>query len=158
MSSRQDSIRKRITDDHQAAITILKSFTPEQWAKPAPSEQDAPWAAKDVLAHLADSEGGILGQLNRCLAGEVTVPDGFDLSRWNRRVVQKRAESSIADLLGIIETTHQQVLQRLETVSDAELDKTGKHARGDVITIEEFFTRITEHRKQHAEELKKVVG
>ena len=59
---------------------------------------------------------------------------------------------------GTIEATHQQVLQRLETVSDAELDKTGKHARGDVITIEEFFTRITEHRKQHAEELKKVVG
>jgi len=158
MSARKDTIRKRITDDHEVAIKILKSFTPEQWAKPAPSEQDAPWTAKDVLAHLADSEGGILGQISRCLAGEVTVPDGFDLARWNRRVVQKRAESSIADLLNSIEATHQQVLQRLETVSDAELDKKGKHARGDVITIEEFFTRITEHRRQHAEELKKGVG
>lgn len=156
--TRKDTIRQRIIEDHDVSMKILKSITPEQWATPVPSENDAPWTAKNVLAHLADSEGGILGQLNRSLAGEVTIPEGFDLSRWNRRVVQKQANASVDDLLNNIEATHQKVLERFETVSEAELDKKDKHARGDIITIEEFFIRITEHRRQHAEELKKAIS
>ena len=57
----------------------------------------------------------------------------------------------------MIETGHAQVLATLNTVSEADFDKTGRHARGDVITVEQFFIRITEHRRQHAEELQKAV-
>ena len=43
-------------------------------------------------------------------------------------------------------------------VREADLDLTGRHARGDVLTIEGFFHRITEHRRQHAQELAKNLG
>jgi len=158
MSSRKDSIRQTILADHATGWAILTSITPEQWEKPAPSEEDAPWKARDVLAHLAVSEPGQLGQLTRCLKGEVTVPDDFDLRRFNRRSVQKQAEKSVADLLKEIETAHAQVLAALDTASEADLDKTGRHARGDILTVEQFFIRITEHRREHAEELQKAVG
>jgi hypothetical protein len=158
MSSRKASIRQTILADHAAAMTILNGLTPEQWEKAVPSEEGAQWKARDVLAHLAVSEGGQLGQLTRCVAGEVTVPDDFDLTRFNRRSVQKQAEKSVADLLKEIETGHAQVLATLEAVSEADLDKTGRHARGDVLTVEGFFRRITEHRREHAEEIQKAVG
>ena len=158
MSSRKDSIRQTILADHAACMAILNSFTPEQWEKPAPSEEDAPWKARDVLAHIAVSEGGQLGQIQRCVKGEVTVPDDFDLRRFNRRSVQKQADRSTADMLKEIETGHAQALAALDTVTEADLDKTGRHARGDIITVEEFFTRITDHRRRHAEELQKAVG
>ncbi len=156
--SRKDSIRQRITADHAACMTILNSFTPEQWEMPAPSDEGAQWKARDVLAHLAVSEGGQLGQITRCLAGEVPVPDDFDLTRFNRRSVQKQAEKSVAELLNAIEAGHTRVLATLETVSDADFDKSGRHARGDVITVERFFIRTTKHRRTHAEELQKAVG
>ena len=158
MPSRKDSIRKRITDDHKVSLEILKSFTPEQWAKPAPSEDDAPWTAKNVLAHIATSEGGQLGQIQRCIKGEVTVPDDFDLRRFNRRSVQKNADKSVDDHFKEIETQHQNMLKALDEVAESDLDKSGRHARGDVITVEAMFIRTTEHRRQHAEELKKVTG
>jgi hypothetical protein len=50
------------------------------------------------------------------------------------------------------------VLAALDGISEADLDKTGRHARGDTLTIEQFFHRITEHRRQHAEELAKNLG
>ena len=156
--SRKDSIRQRITADHAACIALLNSFTPEQWELPAPSDEGAQWKARDVLAHLAVSEGGQLGQIERCLKGEAPVPDDFDLTRFNRRSVQKQAEKSVADLLKEIETGHTRVLATLETVSDADFDKSGRHARGDVITVEQFFIRTTEHRLQHATELKKALS
>jgi hypothetical protein len=158
MSSRIDAIRQTILADHAACMAILNSLTPEQWEQPAPSEQDAPWKARDVLAHLAVSEGGQLYQVKKCLAGEPPVPDDFDLTRFNRRSVQKQAERSVADMLKEIETGHAQVLALLDTVAEADLDKTGRHARGDILTAEQFFTRITEHRRQHAEELKRALS
>ena len=157
MSSRKDLIQQTITTDHAACMAILKAFTPEQWDLPAPSEEAAPWKARDVLAHIAVSELGQLGQITRCLAGEVTVPDDFDLSRFNRRSVQKQAEKTAAQLLADIETGHTQVLATLANVAEADLDKTGRHARGDTLTIEQFFIRITEHRRQHAEELQRAL-
>lgn len=158
MTARTDSIRQRITADHTASLAIFNAFTPAQWEHPAPSESDAPWKARDVLAHLAVSEGGQLGQLTRCISGEVTVPPDFDLSRFNRRSAQKQADRSIADLLADIETGHQQVLAALDKVADADLDKTGRHARGDIISVEQFFIRITEHRLEHAQQLKQAIG
>jgi hypothetical protein len=72
--------------------------------------------------------------------------------------VQKQADRSTADMLKEIETGHAQALAALDSVTEADLDKTGRHARGDIITVEEFFTRITDHRRRHAEELQRAVA
>lgn len=158
MSSRKNTLRTRLTTDHAASLTIFRGLTEAQWATPVPSDEGAQWTAKDVLAHVAASEGGQLGQITRCLAGEVTVPDDFDLARFNRRSVQKQAERTIADLLAEIETGHAQVLAKLDSLADSDLDKTGRHARGDTLTVEQFFIRITEHRREHAEQIQIVIG
>lgn len=158
MSSRKETIRNRVLADHAASMAIMRGLSSAQWAMPVPSDEGAEWTARDVLAHLAVSEGGQLGQLTRCLAGEVTVPDDFDLNRFNRRSAQKQADRAIADMLEEIERQHANVLAKLDEVVDSDLDKSGRHARGDVITVEQFFIRITEHRLEHAEALKKAVG
>ncbi len=157
MTSRIDTVRQTILADHAASMTIFNGLTAEQWSTPVPSDEGAQWTARDVLAHLAVSEGGQLGQIARCIAGEVTVPDDFDLARFNRRSVQKQAEKTVADLLKDIADAHAKVLGTLDAVSEADLDKTGRHARGDVISVETFFTRITEHRRRHAQQIRQAV-
>lgn len=158
MSSRQEAIRQRITADHAACIAILNSLTEAQWQTPVPSDEGAQWTARDVLAHLAVSEGGQHGQIVRCLKGEEPVPADFDLTRFNRRSVQKQADKSITDLLKDIEAGHAQVLATLNSVTaDADFDKSGRHARGDVITVEQMFIRTTEHRRAHAEDIQRAL-
>ena len=156
--SRIDTIRQTILADHAASMDIFSRITPEQWEKPVPSDEGAEWKARDVLAHLAVSEEGQLGQITRCLAGEATVPDDFDLTRFNRRSVQKQANKPVEDLLNDIKLGHAKVVAALNSIAEGEFDKTGRHARGDVITVEKFFIRITRHRKQHAEQLKETLS
>jgi hypothetical protein len=157
-SARKAQLRQTIEADHAASLAIYSRLTPEQWAAPVPSDEGAQWTARDVLAHVAVSEAGQLGQIQRALAGGVTVPDDFDLNRYNRRSVQKQANVPVAELLAIIERDHAAVLAALDAVSDADLDQTGRHARGDTLTVEQFFHRITEHRRQHAEALAQALG
>ena len=158
MSDRKDKLRETILADHAASMAVFRSLREADWQASVPSEEDAPWTARDVLAHLAASEGGQLGQITRCVAGGVTVPDDFDLARFNRRSVQKQADKPVAALLEQIERDHAEVLKTLDALPEAELDKTGRHARGDVLNVEQFFHRITEHRRQHAQELQRALG
>ncbi len=158
MIDRKSQLRETILADHEASLAILGRLTPDQWSMPVPSEEGAEWKARDVLAHLATSEGGQLGQVSRLLAGKETVPDDFDLTRYNRRSVEKKAAQSVPDLLAAIEQDHLEVLKALDTFGEADLDKTGRHARGDTITVERFFRRITSHRRRHAEELAAALG
>lgn len=158
MSDRKDKLRQVIQADDAASLAIFKRLTPAQWATPVPSDEGVDWKARDVLAHVAVSEAGQLGVIKRVMAGESGVPADFELSRYNRRSVQKQADRPVEDLLAGIERDHAQVLEALEGVSDADLDKTGRHARGDTLNIEQFFERITQHRRQHAEELAQHLG
>lgn len=157
MSERKNKLREAILADHQASLAIYNSFSDAEWNASAPSDEDAPWTARDVLAHVAASEGGQLGQITRLVAGGITVPDDFDLARFNRRSVQKQADTTVTALLEQIAGRHAEVLSTLEDLDEANLEKTGRHARGDVLTVEQFFVRITEHRRQHAEELQRAL-
>ncbi len=157
MSERKNKLRETILADHAVGLAIFNSFSDAEWKAGAPSEDDAPWTARDVLAHVAASEGGQLGQITRLVAGGITVPDDFDLARFNRRSVQKQADKTVPALLEQIAAGHAEVLSTLENLDEAALDKTGRHARGDVLTVEQFFFRITEHRRQHAEELQRAL-
>lgn len=158
MTDRKAKLRETMLADHAACMAILKRVADDQWATPVPSDEGAQWTAHDVLAHLAGSEAGQLGQIERGLTGGVTVPDDFDVHRYNRRAVQKQAAVPAAELLAVIERDHALVLAALDAVAEADLDKTGRHARGDTLTIEQFFHRITEHRRQHAEALAATLG
>ena len=158
MTDRKARLFETIQADHEASLAILRRLTPEQWGLPVPSDEGAEWKARDVLAHLATSEGGQLGQITRLLDGKETVPDDFDLARYNRRSVEKKAAQSVPELLAIIERDHEEVLKALDAVDEANFDKSGRHARGDTITVERFFRRITSHRRRHSEELAAALG
>jgi DinB superfamily len=158
MSDRKDKLRQTIQADDAASMAIFKRLSPEQWNQPVPSDEGAEWKARDVLNHVTISEGGQLTVIQRVLAGQGGVPDDFDINRYNRRSVQKQAERTVDDMLAGLEHDHAQVLGALDAVSEADLDKTGRHARGDTLTVEQFFHRITEHRRQHAQELARNLG
>jgi hypothetical protein len=139
-------------------MQVLAALTEADWRKPVYSSEAGHWTVHDVLAHLADSERGQIGQIRRLVAGERTVPDNFDLARWNRRVVEKRASQPTGELLGEILGAYADLAQLLADLDEADLDKVGRHSRGDLLSVEDFFRRIADHRAQHAQELRAALG
>ena len=86
------------------------------------------------------------------------MPDDFDLNRYNNRQVEKNKDKQPAEILFGMAESRQKLLALLEEVPDEALDKRGKHARGDVISLEQLFYRIGEHEADHTVEIKRALA
>lgn len=158
MSDRKSDIREFIQACHQESWPFLTSLTVEDSGKLLYQDDGENWSIHTLISHLADSERGMLGQVKRALAGEMTVPDDFDLDRWNRGVAKRSADGTIPEFLDSILDAYQQCLELLDTLEESELDVQGRHASGDILTIEGFLRRIAKHRLRHAQDAMKVIG
>lgn len=154
MSERLESIEAYMRQAHADTWPVLQGVDEAASLRPVYSEEGAGWTVRDVVAHLADAESGLLGQVQRLLAGKVTVPEDFDLDRWNRSAVRRSRNRSLAELIGQIETSHQKALVTLRSVDHASLDRAGRHSSGEVLTVEGFFRRMADHRREHTRDLK----
>jgi hypothetical protein len=112
------------------------------------------WKVKQVLLHLAMSESGQINAGKAIAAGQPTVPDDFDLNRYNRRQLEKNQDKRPPEILFGMAESRQKLLAFLDGVSADDLDKRGKHGRGDVISLEQLFYRIGEHEAEHSRDQK----
>jgi len=157
MSDRKAEIRKFVVEKHAESWAVLSRLGAGVWGRRVYSEEGSNWTVRDLLAHLADAEAGQLAQIRRLLAGQQTLPADFDLDRWNRSVVAKRADLTPADHLAAIQSSYEQGLALLDEIAEAKLDRVGRHARGDDISIERFFRRMAAHRAMHAEQVQRAL-
>jgi hypothetical protein len=143
---------------HEETWPVLRSLQEDNYGEIVYREDEQMWQVKNVIAHLADSERGLLGQVKRLLAGEQTVPENFDLNRWNRSAVRKSANTPVAELLDQISEAYQELLQVLSGLDDDSLDKAGRHSSGRMLTVEGFFRRVLSHRSEHVADIQKALG
>jgi uncharacterized damage-inducible protein DinB len=134
---------------HARALTALAGrLTPEQWESRVQGD-DGLWTARQALAHLVVSEPGQLATAKGIATGGAGVGGDFDLDRWNNRQVEKQASRTVAEMLAALEASRRDVLAALDALSDEQLERRGRHARGDELTVEGIFYRIGEHEADH---------
>jgi hypothetical protein len=156
------SERKHILHDHlnhtrEELLDVVGQMQPEDWDKPMQSVEGS-WTVKQLLLHVATSESGQIKTAQAIAAGQPTVPDDFDLDRYNARQIEKNQAKQSPEILFGLAESRQKLLAFLEKVPDSALDASGKHGRGDVITLEQLFLRIGEHEEDHAGEIKQALG
>jgi hypothetical protein len=157
MSERKDALAEYMRRSHDASWSVLSSLKDDDLAHPVFGDGEAKWSVGDLVGHLADAEPGILGQVRRLLAGKATVPEDFDLNRWNRSAVRRSRGRSLPDLLNEILTAHRAALETLGGVEEPSLDWTGRHASGDILTVEGFFRRMVDHRRDHTADIRRAL-
>ncbi|HTP09236.1 MAG TPA: DinB family protein [Anaerolineae bacterium] len=155
------SERKHVLYDHlnhtrEELLEVVGQMQVEDWDKPAQSV-DGGWTVKQLLLHVATSENGQIKTAQAIAAGQPTVPDDFDLNRYNARQIEKNKEKKPPEILFGMAESRQRLLAFLEEVPEAALDKSGKHGLGDVITLGQLFLRIGEHEAGHAAEIKRAL-
>lgn len=156
-SSRKSEIRSYIEERHNESWSFLKTLTDEDAGVTLYQDDDYHWTVHTLVSHLADSERGMLGQAQRAVAGKKTIPEDFDLERWNRGVARKSASKTLPEFLDQIHDTHKTGLKFLASLDETQLDIQGRHASGDVLTIEGFLKRIAQHRLEHVQDVKRVL-
>ncbi len=147
-------IRDHTETNHQRLLDVVARLNPSDFDLPVYGGHDEnEWHVRNVIAHLEAAAAGMLQNARAIAAGEDPVPPDFDLHRWNQSKVRKAADVPVKALLDNIERSHQKWMQFLEEIPVAHLQRRGRHALGDVLTVEGFMCRYAEHEAQHASEI-----
>src|SRR5512142_394142 len=141
--------RKQALRDHLAAArakldALAARLGADDWERPVQSEGEH-WTARQMLAHLLSAETGQLATLKGIADGGPGVKEGFDLDRWNNKQVAREAARTPEELLAALGAARRDTLAAIEALSDEQMARTGRHARGDVLSVEQIFYRIGEH-------------
>lgn len=154
MSDQKEFIRRQL---QEARTLLLEAVTGLDDDMAVASTENPEWRVRDILAHLAASEPGLLHNINRFLAEE-ELPSGFDLDRWNRRQVAKQSATTVEDLLLALQTSRKQALAMLDSLSEDDLAVTGTHPAGFDTTVAGIFLTIANHELDHGNEIRTALG
>lgn len=156
MSERKAAIRRHLEQTRKEVLDVVAKLRDADWEKPVQGEHGK-WTARQVLAHLAAAEVGQMSRIQRVLAGERYMPEGFNLDLWNERQVQKRENQKVEDILKDLEASRQALLNLLDSLSEDQLDVEGQHAIGAMMTVEQMFYHLGNHERDHAAELRRAI-
>ena len=158
MSERTDELRSHMESRNAETWPFLEGLTDSDMPVEVYSSEEIKWTVKDLIGHLADGERGNLGQAQRLVAGEQTVPADFDLDRWNRGAVRRAAKSSTAELLEVISESYSNALDFLDSLDESDLDKSGLHSSLETMTTEGILRRMVDHRLEHVTDMQSALG
>lgn len=152
MPDRKTEIIRRLDDSRAYLHSVIADLTAEQWDTPV-QQTDARWTARQMLGHLREAERGMTGQITRIAAGQESVPTDFDLNRWNKRQVEKLADKPAAEIAHELDDVRTNLKTVIAELSEADLDKRGRHGSLAIMSIEEILLLIADHETAHAQEI-----
>jgi len=149
--------KQKLAQARMALRMILTSLKPEEWETTVFSEGD-PWTVSTIVSHLIDSERGMSIHVHKIRKGEETIPEGFDLQRWNAGVKKRMGSVTAEELLARLAETRAKTLEVMDTLNDEEWALTGRHPSRGVITIEQYYETIYGHELLHTQNIKTALG
>ncbi len=124
----------------------------EQEARQPLAEND--WTIREVLSHLASSEGGM-----RVVSEIMVAKKGYnfkplDRNQWNASEIEKRKERPLAEIIAEWEENRQKFINFFSGLNDEQLAYEGTHHFwGDITTrfvVEQLLRHQAEHQAQIA--------
>lgn len=111
----------------------LKTLTPEQLTRPTDA---AGWTAKDHIMHIVVWEDGIDALLSGTSRRErmgldQATWDSRDFDQMNAVIQQCHKDKSLAEVMQTFQTVHQRLIAKIETLTDADLQRPYKHYQSD---------------------------
>ncbi|MDM8520643.1 DinB family protein [Anaerolineales bacterium HSG6] len=148
MSDKKTTIKQYLSKNKTELVSYLETLTPEQWEQEVFSEGNQ-WTVRDIITHLVEAETGLSIQIHKIRAGRETLPQGFDLDRWNAGVKKRMGDLTPAQLLQGLEEVRQKTLERLKTIESHEWELSGEHPSFGVVSVEKYYQIIAGHQRQH---------
>ncbi len=140
--------KRKLSESREALFELLRGLAPEQWQATVFAEGET-WTVATVLAHLVESERGMSIHVHRIRKGEETVPEDFDLERWNAGLIRRTGDVSPEELMANAVSTRAKTLEVMESLDDGEWELTGRHASRGEITVAQYYETIHAHEVGH---------
>lgn len=156
MASRTQELKAALADSRQYLNHVLDQVG-DRWDTPVYSD-GAAWTVRQLAIHLMISDKGQTSTVMGIARGENPVPADFDLERYNRRSVEKRADASIDDVRASLGASFAEREHWLDTLDDAALDREGRHGSGRILSVAQILQVMADHERDHANDIAKVLN
>ena len=159
MSEKKEAIWGKLTAVRADFLAYVAGLDEMGWETAVFTDESTdPWNVSDVVRHLADSEWGMTGLMMNIQSGKGGVPGDFDRERWNSRSIAKRKDKTPADLLAEMAQNRQRLFAFLDTLTDDDWAKEGRHASLNIYSIEQICHIIADHESGHLQNIREAVG
>lgn len=137
---------------------LLTSLDETQLQTPVISEGNS-WTSLDILAHLVENERGMSIHVHKIRQGQETVPEDFDLDRWNAGLKERTDTSlSLTELLEDQAQVRARTIQEIDSLGEEDWQLQGRHPARGVITVEQYYETMIGHIHWHIGDIKQGLG
>ncbi len=154
--SRLTELKANLTQSRQHLNHVL-DLVGDRWDTQVYTE-GAAWTVRQLAIHLMISDKGQTSTVMGITRGENPIPADFDLERYNRRSVEKRADTSIGDIRASLAASFAEREVWLDTLDDAALDNQGRHGSGHILSAAEILQVMADHENAHADDIARVLN
>jgi hypothetical protein len=150
--------QQKLAEARAELETLLASLSPQELQTAVIGEDQTAWTVLDVVAHLVENERGMSIHIHKIRKGQETVPESFDLTKWNAGLKGRMGSPSLSELLESLAQTRARTLKELDSLQDEEWSLQGRHPARGVITIEQYYETMAGHDILHTNDIKKALG
>ena len=163
MTSVTGEIVSALRRNRDEFLALADSLGPDDWNRETPDNET--WTVKDALSHLTASDRSMAGLVKAVVEGTYDVEAGkrFILSDFNERQVERRRETSVADLRTEMDQNRAQLMSMVAQLTTDQLSTPVwsfgvDGTRGIAIPLGERLLEYASHDAYHAAHVKTAVG
>lgn len=150
--SRISAIKEALATSRQRLNAVLDQVG-SRWEHSVYLE-GAAWNVKQLATHISITERGLANQAIGISEGREVIPADFDLERFNRRSVEKKAELTVEQIRAELANARHDLLAWLDSITDESiLDNEGRHASMQIMSSEAILYQMADHERIHADDI-----
>jgi len=116
--------------------------------------EEVTWTVRRVLAHFITIERSMQWLFRNMLAGGPGSPEDFDLMRYNREQPPKLDHLPLEELLGDFQDVRRETIAIVESMTESDLDRIGRHPFHGTDRLEVFIRWAAEHARRHLDDVR----
>ena len=160
-------IKNKLIAEREKLIAAFANLPREVVLKPF---GDDGWSIKDLVAHVAGSEAVNVKlamlmvaknepvQLAELASDFPDFPPPFDLDKFNAYMMNKWRAKSLEEIIVALKQTRAETLAWLDTLTPAQLERTGEHAVWGKQSVRAMMRILVIHDKAHRGDIEKRKG
>ena len=156
MNVQRAHIIAELEQNLEDVIALFKSLSADALERQL-YQDGAQWTVQQVLAHFITIEGSMQWLFKDILAGGPGAPEDFDFERFNRTQPKKWDEKSVDELIAQFTSVREDTIAIVNQMSDADLDREGRHGFHGHGKLERFIRWAYEHVQLHLDDIHKLL-
>lgn len=148
---------QKLANIRQDLLSFLQSLDDAAWQEVVYRDPER-WTISDTVRHLVQAEKSMTRLMDGIRQGHPGTREGFDLAAFNREGIQRISDIPREEVLDRLIDARNRLHQFMSGLSEEDWGKSGRHAIGRVMTVDQICHLIGDHEKGHLTDMQMAVG